>query len=268
MLVEIPRDRWGRPLIIPPDGGDPVAYTRASTLSKVTDDTSNLVTWAQRHVAVGFARRPDLIDRVIGIISNNDNPVDDAKWDLNKLCKKAQEASGSGSAAEVGTALHEMCEAMDRGRDVVPGRWEAHLDVYRMMTNGLRMLDIETFVVNDELKVAGTFDRLVQYSDGTVMVADLKTGKWEMDYPANVATQIAIYARGSRYDPATGERTPLHDQVDTSTGLLIHLPVTAPRPACVVQGLDLNAGWARAELSVRLREERAHKADHFLRSSA
>ena len=33
-MNEIPRDRWDRPLIIPPNGGQPVAYTRVSTLAK------------------------------------------------------------------------------------------------------------------------------------------------------------------------------------------------------------------------------------------
>jgi hypothetical protein len=32
--TEIPRDRWGRPLIEPPDGGKPIGYTRVSSLDQ------------------------------------------------------------------------------------------------------------------------------------------------------------------------------------------------------------------------------------------
>src|SRR5690606_327328 len=56
----IPRDRFKRPLIVPPDGGTPVAYTRATTLAKTLDDTYNLQQWAERQVLVGAGMRPDL----------------------------------------------------------------------------------------------------------------------------------------------------------------------------------------------------------------
>ena len=51
------------------------------------------------------------------------------------------------------------------------------LDAYREATQGFEVLDIECFVVNDELQAAGTFDRLYRCPDGRVRVADLKTGK-------------------------------------------------------------------------------------------
>src|SRR5690606_1008152 len=72
----VQRDRWGRPLIVPPGGGDPVAYTRVSTLAKALDDTSNLMAWKQRVTAVGLARRQDLRTRLAGIIASHpDDPV-------------------------------------------------------------------------------------------------------------------------------------------------------------------------------------------------
>lgn len=42
----IQRDRWGRPLITPPDGGKPKPYTRASTLAKALDDNQGLIDWS------------------------------------------------------------------------------------------------------------------------------------------------------------------------------------------------------------------------------
>jgi hypothetical protein len=46
--TEIPRDRWGRPLIEPPDGGKPIGYTRVSTLAKALDDKTSLMDWKCR----------------------------------------------------------------------------------------------------------------------------------------------------------------------------------------------------------------------------
>jgi hypothetical protein len=48
---DIKRDRWGRPLITPPDGGKPVPYTRVSTLAKALDDKTALMRWKQRQTA-------------------------------------------------------------------------------------------------------------------------------------------------------------------------------------------------------------------------
>jgi hypothetical protein len=63
---ELPRDRWGRPLITPPTGGEPRAYTRVTTLAGSVEDTYHLGQWQQRMVAVGMARRPDLVLGALG----------------------------------------------------------------------------------------------------------------------------------------------------------------------------------------------------------
>ncbi len=260
-MTEISRDRWGRPLIIPTTGGDPIAYVRTSTLAKVLDDTSNLTSWKQRMTAVGVAQSPHLIDRIVSLVNKHADPVTEAKRDLNGIIKDASLAAGSGSAADVGTALHEMTEVLDSGQElrVINERWKAHLDAYLAATKHLEMLEMETFVVNDTLRSAGTFDRLVRLPDGRVVVADLKTGKSDPFFPLAVATQIATYAHGSRYDAETGERSPLHADLDTSLGLLIHLPSKLTPPACVLYDLDLVAGWQAAQLALQVREVRSWK---------
>ena len=64
-MSEISRDRWVRPLITPVGGGKPVGYTRVSTLAKALDDTTNLTAWKLRTAAVGLAKSPSVIDRVV-----------------------------------------------------------------------------------------------------------------------------------------------------------------------------------------------------------
>lgn len=245
-MTEIPRDRWQRPLIVPPAGGDPIPYTRVSTLAKALDDLNQLMAWKQRKTAEGLVRRPDLLTRVAGALANGDPDTDwPTKRDLNDVCAQALEAAGASKGSSAGTGFHALTEAIDRGEEplFVPPADQPRLDAYREATAGYTALDIETFVVNDAVTAAGTFDRLWLCPDGRVRVGDLKTGKSEADYPFATAVQIAIYARGLRYDPEAG-RTPLHADLDLSTGLLVHMP---PSGGCRIIPLDLDRGWRAAQ---------------------
>lgn len=253
--LDIPRDRWKRPLIVPAEGGDPVAYTRVSTLAKALDDQSALMAWKQRKTAEGLVRRPDLLTRIAGALANGDPDADwPTKRDLNSICSEATEAAGASKGSSAGTGLHALTEAIDRGEEpsFVPEQDKPRLDAYRIATEGYTALDIETFVVNDAVQAAGTFDRLWLCPDGKVRVGDLKTGKSEAEYPFSTTVQIAVYANGLRYHPETG-RSPLHAELDLTTGLLIHMP---PSGGCSVIPLDLEKGW------------RAAQAAHFVHHTA
>lgn len=264
-VIEVPR-RYGLPQIIPPDGGDLITYQRASSLGGFLDDLNFLMAWKQRVTALGLARRAELVDRVAAIAANFDDPVSEAKTDLNKVCKEAFEAGGGSSAATTGTALHEFTQAMDLGRTVAPSRWSDRLDEYSAATRHLSIVDVETFVVCDALQVAGTFDRLVRLPDGRVVVADLKTGKSDPDYPLKAAVQIAAYANGQRYDPATGERTTLHPDLDHTRGLLIHLP--AGGQGCTLWDLNLSEGWLAALCAVQVKRIRQLKSETLRKAHA
>lgn len=248
-MTDIPRDRWGRPLITPPDGGKPIGYTRVSTLAKALDDLSNLMTWKQRKTAEGLLRRPDLMTRLAGVLANGNPDTDpNTKRMLNNVCSEATEAAGASTGSSAGTGFHHLTEAIDKGLEplFVPESDKPRLEAYRQATEDYEVLDVETFVVCDEVQSAGTFDRLVRCPDGKVRVADLKSGKSEAAYPLATTMQLAIYAHGCRYDPETGERTPLHADLDLTEGLLIHLPATG---GCQVLPLDLEKGWRAARLA-------------------
>lgn len=265
--VEIPRDRWGRPLIIPPDGGEPVAYTRASTLAKALDDLNNLMAWKARKTAEGLVRRPDLLTLVSGAIANGDPDTDwPTKKALNAAVEQAMEAAGASKGATAGTGLHSLTEAIDRGEEplFVPEADKGRLDAYRAATAPYTALAAETFVVCDELEVAGSFDRLwfcppdapTKYGPlpgPATRIGDLKTGKSEADYPLATAIQLAIYAHGKRYDPATGERTPLDEHLDLTTALLVHMP--AATGGCDVIPLDIEKGWQAARLAAEVHHD-------------
>lgn len=244
--IEVPRDRFGRPLVIPRDGGKPVAYRRCTTFIDVLSDHYQLEQWKQRQVAIGLAQRPDLL---LKVASSKDD-----KAAVNAACAAAMEASGSSAKATVGTALHALTEQLDRGENPeIPAIAQADIEAYRKATALWQMQGIEVFVVNDELKVGGTFDRLIALGPLRYL-ADLKTGSIEWD-GSKIAMQLAMYAHSELYDPETGARTPLG--ADTERGLVIHLP--AGEGQCFFRWADLVAGWEGVQLAAEVWEWRGRK---------
>lgn len=273
-VIEIPRDQWGRPKIIPLDAAGipdltakPIPYVRVSTMAKTLDDTNNLTLWKQRNTALGLAARPDLVLSVAALMAKHKDVNADfaAKKKLNSIIEEAFEAAGGSAAASLGTALHELSEALDAGQDITPyaGEWMPRLEGYRIARSDLEVLDMETFVVNDVVQAAGSFDRLVRLKNveklneviagwgfapvqpGVVLVDDLKTGAHDSGYPLGVATQIGTYANSHRYDPTTGERSELDPALDKRIGLLTHMP--AKGDGIDIYPLNLQRGWYAAQ---------------------
>lgn len=256
--ADIPRDQWGRPKIIPPGGGKPEAYTRASTGAKAIDDLNGLIGWAGRQVLRGLVARPDIYEfaRTVG---DNDS-------EIRQLADRAKEAAGSTVAASVGTTLHWWADQLDRGTstlDDVPVGHKPLLAEYVNVTEKLEVIESELFVVCDELRFAGSLDRLVKLPDGDIVVADIKTGKWAPSYGSlSAAVQCAIYAHGKRYNRETGERTDLHPEINMNRSVLIHLPVDDVDNVALYE-LDGELGYYGAELSrrvINMRKARPVKA--------
>jgi hypothetical protein len=247
-VLEIARDRYGRPLVIPPAGGKPIPYTRCTTFVGVLEDTSNLTKWKQRMTAIGLTLRPDLALAVAA------HRADKSK--LNKIVDEAMEAAASSAAATTGTALHSLTEQIDRGINPgsIPAAYGPDLDAYEFATAPLMPLHIEQFVVHDGLQVAGTPDRVVEYKDA-LYIADLKTGsiEWGM---GKIAMQLAVYANSQLYDVETGERASLN--VDTRRALVIHLPAGQGR--CDLVWVDIAEGWRAVQVAAEVRKHRQHKA--------
>ena len=248
----IDRDRYGRPLVVPPGGGKPVAYTRCTTYIDVLDDKFNLQKWMQRMVALGLASRPDLL---LSVSAHRED-----KRELDRICESAREAAAASAAATTGTALHALTELIDRGQELpagLPPNVLASLDAYKAATADLKATHIEQFCVQDHLKIGGTPDRVVKYQRKSY-IADLKTGSIEWGI-LKIAMQLAVYARSHTYDVATGERGE-HD-ADRTRGLVIHLPaVEDPADArCDLHWVDIEQGWHAVTVARQVREKRAIK---------
>ena len=244
-----PRDQWGRPKIKPADGGPPVAYTRVTTLAGTVEDHYNLELWKQRQVTIGLSLRPDLLALAA---SGRDD-----KTRLDQVVAQALDAASTSARANLGTALHALTETVDRGGTLagVPTDLVGDLDAYQSARDaaGLDVVDVEGFVVVDQLQVAGTFDRIYRLRDGSQVIGDLKTGA-SIDLAAGaIAIQLACYAHGAYYQAATGERTPLPD-VDQIRALIVHAP--AGKATCSLHWIDIHLGWAAADLAAAVREYR------------
>jgi len=250
------RDRWGRPLIVPPSGGKPVGYTRATTVAKTLDDEGSLIKWAQRMTAAGLVRRPDLLALLASKLDDGGDIPEQHKGDVQRICDEAKEHGGGSRAANLGTALHALTEALDLGQSpYIPPDMQADIDAYRRAVEPFEVLGVEQFVVLDEHRIGGTFDRLWRLPDGRVVIADLKTGR-DLSYSwRSIAVQLAIYANGIGYHD--GLRTPLPAGTNTDTGIVVHLPVGQGR--CDLYTVDLRAGTLALQHSMWARTWRNRK---------
>lgn len=251
-------------------GGKRISYTRVSTMARWLDDKGGLIQWSAAMAMIGMAKSKPLQARVASIIARStDDPYNENKTALKELVETATTLAQASGRADYGTSIHEFSELLDAGLldwSFVPDKLIGPLEAYREATQDLKVLDTEVFVTLDDwerdLRGAGSLDRVVSHPDLGVVVADLKTGAREPQYPMGVTTQVAVYARGKRYRDSefhgtptftdgtpnadkTAWRKPLYEGVRTDVGLLIHCPLEPQRGKhrCTLYVLDLERGW-------------------------
>ena len=233
------RNQWGWGKI--KVGNDYEWYPRISTLAGVYKDTFQLDLWKNRLVAKGVAADAALQQQIL--LSNNNQ-------ELNELVDRAFIAAGGKTAANKGTLIHELTEKVDRGENPdIPPEYRGVIESYvrAIDLSGLKPHMSEQFVVNDDLKVCGSFDRSWITPGGVHVIGDLMSGA--RVYPHQVAMQLAMYANGVLYDPVTEERTPLGD-VSTEVGVLIHAPLAG---GCKIIGIELEDAYKWVSLAVESR---------------
>jgi len=249
-VAGVERDQFTRPLVIPPGGGDPIPYTRTTTFIKALDGESwGLSMWGKRRVAYGMYKQPKLLD-LAALASGPDDKI------MDSVCEKAHEAAGGNASRDWGTQIHALTEKIDKNETPdLTNEERPDIQAYIVATKKLKTIAAELFVVNDELQVGGTLDRLIQLGD-KLHVADLKTGKL---HGPSMAMQIALYANSQVYNPETGERTPLG--ADLEVGYVIHLPMHKGK--CTIHSVDIVAGWEGVKLAAQVD---AYKSKKFLKA--
>jgi len=167
---------------------------------------------------------------------------------LNDLVAEAFKAGDGFLKAEAGTRIHYLAECMDKGEplpedttDLERRDLAALQDAYRQLE--WKTLDVERFVVRDDLQCAGTLDRRGSYISPSlgrrvVAIGDIKTGR--MDFGAGkMARQLSAYAGGKGWSPANPEER-VNLRCNREVGLIFHLP--AGSGICTVYELDLKLG--------------------------
>lgn len=253
-MTEPRRDDYGRYLMVDPITGDERAFTRATTIAKVLEDTSNLEKWSNRLTAKGVAIRDDL-----RLLARSLDPEKD-KSELGKLVWQAQEAAGSRESSNYGKALHGLTAQADQGREVdAPYPHDADLRVYRetLQAHGVVVIPdmVEVIVCLPELGVAGTFDRLVSFALEWY-VDDVKTGA-NVDYPHAWALQLALYAHASHMTFDLGRTWEPMPRVNQERALVTHLP--QGRAECSLWWVNIAAGWEAVQLAIDVRAWRKRK---------
>jgi hypothetical protein len=248
--TEIPRDRYGRPMVMPPRGKKRVPYRRVTTFVGCLEDTYNLMNWKCRQVAYGMGQRKDLV-----LAAAAADPDDKRK--LNEIAEKATEHAMASASATTGTALHALTERVDRGQPLgfVPAEYQADIAAYQKATASIEFDAVETFRVHDDWQVAGTADRVGRDKHGRLRIYDIKTGS--VDYPHKMAMQLAMYARSLPYDIATDNRGEPEEGLDLSRGVIIHLPAGEGR--CDLYEIDIARGWGACLIAKQVWAWRATK---------
>ncbi len=246
---------------------DATPYSRMSAVAKALDTKENLVEWAAAQAAVGVMLDASARSEIVTLI----NEYDGDPWNsdeggiphsgkdrLKAAVDQARTTAGQHVAANAGSEFHKLAELVNAGREprVVQDHMQPLLKEYRGAVEKIRFLRQELFVVNDEVRRAGSLDYLLQFPDGRVFVGDLKCGKWDLPYPMSVTTQVAGLATACVYDQATGERRPIHPDLDTKIGLLVHFPIMQPDPKVRFYELDLELGMRAARAANEIEELR------------
>lgn len=261
-------------------------YGRPSSFGKQIENAYNLLRWKERTLVLGCADRD--VAKATETLTGRDRDTQEWRSEADGVVAAAYRAAKAMEAAERGSHMHAVTEDDDSERDWVkraeagedlgiPGDvQEAMLTAWRTMLEryGLVILAVETPVVHDGYRQAGTLDRiavltrdltfvvdgeLVTIPADTVVVLDLKTGKMTMDSKAvqywhSYAIQVCTYAGAVPYDVATETRGEWEWPVDQRWALIAHLPVLEAlkgTATCRLVLVDLEAGRNAAELCVR-----------------
>ena len=197
-------------------------YGRPSGYGELIDDAWAIRKWGERQVALGIAMEPSILREL-------DN-ADDERKALDRIAMKAHDIAGSDIGAARGTWVHLVTEWAEGdwakpgpppderyGLPMNVGGQIAHGWLRLLADNGLEVVASELPVVNDEVRLAGTLDRIVRLNRdlafngvvvpaGSLVVLDVKTSKLHADddelpsFWSSYPIQIATYAAAVPYD--------------------------------------------------------------------
>lgn len=259
-----------------PLNSDAVQYGRSSKAGEhLKGGGDGLANWKAAMAAIGTVMSDSVRSQIVTLINEykgdpyyagDDGGSQSGKKRLIEAVEHACKIAGADTASSRGTEFHHLAELTNRGETptIVQPYLAEPLAHYQDRVRRIKFHLQEVTIVNDDLQRAGSIDYLLELPAGVttpdgvthespmVCCSDLKTGKWDVEYPAGVAAQLAAYGLGMRYDQTTNERTPLHPNIDTSWGVLVHYPLAKPEVGVNFYFVSLQDGLAAAQLNNRL----------------
>lgn len=253
-------------------------YGRASGAGKGLDTKEGLIDWAACQAAVGILLDSSARSQIATLVNEYGDPWNAESDDkftpkdrLKQAVEQARNTAGQHTASSAGTEMHKLGELHNKG--VTPRIVQPHLtdlfDHYKQAVEPFEFLAQELLIVNDTLELCGSVDYLMRvpagartpdgtvWDDPMVVVGDLKTGRWDARYPMSVTCQLAAYGTGLRYEQDANVRLPLHENVNTEWGLLVHFPIMSRDPRVRFYWVDLRLGLRAALLGRQVEEMRS-----------
>lgn len=247
----------GGALIVPPGGTEAVEHRRYSQLVNDLADMTYLDgTWTPSRIVDGIVARPALLDEWI---AGTDSP--------RKLLQRMKRAGGGFTKADRGTEFHDWARKVTSARiniDEVPDEFRPAVAAYivALADLGLIIVAVERFVVDDERRMAGTFDALVRDRDGRHYILDIKTGKLSH---LGLVVQLYGYAIAPHYftqgDAADGSQDVREPKPATETGSAYVAEVDIDAGTAKIRQVDLSAGpeaFALADAVHAIREVKSY----------
>lgn len=262
--AKVPRDQWGRPLIVQEGTGKKLPYNRASSYGGQIEDNSNIARWQQQQVVRGMAMHLELAALVPDVAKGDPWADLDSrtKKGLTRIAEQAQEYAGSNLKSALGTQIHAATEFVDLGdsledkfADLDPARRKLLIErgnsYHRAVKDwGLTFDSIEDFGVQDELQVAGTWDRrgfVPWWPEHRQTIIDVKTSSSLAFAGVGFSVQLATYSRMCQYVIETCERIP-HEDMNLDKALIIHVDRKGGGPVTLAK-VDIAWGWTKAVLA-------------------
>jgi hypothetical protein len=240
------RDGYGRPLIPQPDG-TVAPYTRISTLSNNVTDKTGLHVYEKRCVAIGLGNDPGLAAAAGSLGQNYYDLSKEDKHELDEIIALAHEKAGGNDRARYGTTFHRHTEPARK--TTPPANMAAQVTGFyaALKAGGWAIQQSELFVLNHQLRIAGTYDHTVlRKVGGKPLLLDKKTGKKEIP---SWLVQLSAYSLCSNYNPQTGETSPM--EVNQGYGIIAWAPREGDNVDLLTLPLDRGREGLNAALAVR-----------------
>lgn len=252
-----------------------MAYSRTSKAGEhLKGGGDGLANWKAAMAAIGVIMSESVKSDISNLINEYDGDpyykgdekgvARSGKKRLLDAVDLACKIAGTDTASSRGTEFHKLGEMVNKGQKprIVQDHLKAHLLHYQQRVAPVKFLAQEILIINDAIQRAGSIDYLMQLSnvetpDGIfheelVAAGDLKTGRWDIEYPGGVSAQLAGYGLGQKYDQQTNIRSPLHPNASERWAVIVHFPIGEPNARVDFYWVDMIIGLEAAKLNNRL----------------